>query len=316
MEVYRGLENVPRQTVAGCALTIGNFDGLHTGHQRLITEVKERAKLIDGPSLVMTFSPHPGHLLAPKKHPPLLTTDEKKARLIEQAGIDHLVFVNFNEELADYEPKRFVKDILIDILHPKQIIVGYDFCFGSQRKGNFETLRRMSAEYGYEVDVVGAHSRGDTIVSSSLIRKTIASGEVRAATRYLGRFYSIEGNVVGGKKVGRQLGYPTANIAAANELIPPDGVYAVLARLGDNIHQGAASIGTRPTFDDVERTIEVFLLDFDGDIYSEHLEIGFVKRIRDQITFPGPEQLIAQIEADIASIKTTLDELPPEQLNF
>jgi riboflavin kinase / FMN adenylyltransferase len=316
VEVYHGLENVPRATVGGCALTIGNFDGLHTGHQRLISEVLQRAELIDGPSLVMTFSPHPGHLLAPKKHPPLLTTDQQKARLIEQAGIEHLVFVNFNEELAEYDPKRFVREIIIDILHPRQIIVGYDFCFGRQRKGNFETLRRMSGEFDYEVDVVGAHSRGDTIVSSSLIRKTIASGEVRAATRYLGRFYSIEGDVIGGKKVGRQLGYPTANIAAANELIPPDGVYAVFSRVGDKIHQGAASIGTRPTFDDVERTIEVFLLDFDGDIYSEHLEIGFVKRIRDQITFPGPDELVGQIKADIVSIKQTLNEFPPENINF
>lgn len=290
----------------GSVVTIGNFDGVHRGHAEMFRRLASRSAQLGLPSVVVTFEPHPLVFLAPESAPPLITTFEQKAALIAEAGIDYLVVIDFTREFSLIEAESFVRDILCTGLGMRHIIIGHDYAFGRDRKGDFETLARLGAELHFTLEDLDPVGEGDMVFSSSLVRRLIVNGDVAAAATILGRYHVISGRVVHGREIGHKLGFPTANIATCNQLIPADGVYAVMVAVGDDLYQGACNIGTNPTFDGRERTIEVFLLDFDGSLYERELALCFVRRLREVRKFADAGELIQAIEHDVASTRTIL----------
>lgn len=298
----RGIERNFNNSV----LTLGNFDGLHLGHQELIRMVTRRARETGALSMVVTFRPHPLKILAPEKCPPLISTYEEKIRLFERLGIDVLVKIPFTVEFSSMMPEAFVKDILCETLGAREIFVGYNYRFGKGRKGNIDTLKKMGAELGFAVREVEQIALGDEVISSTKIRNLLKDGEVEHASRLLGRTYAITGIVVKGDGRGRGLGFPTANIVPRHSIIPSNGVYAVRLFVRDRLYDGIANIGLRPTFDKKTLTLEVNVFDFDEDIYTEDIALYFIKKIRDEKKFSGPEELIRQIRSDIETARGIL----------
>ncbi|MBI5642591.1 MAG: bifunctional riboflavin kinase/FAD synthetase [Deltaproteobacteria bacterium] len=279
-------------------LTLGNFDGLHIGHKRILEKVVGRARLFGCPSVVYTFEPHPLKVVAPEKSPPLLIDTEDKIKLIEETGIDCLIFAKFTRDFAATHPREFVKDILVGALSVKEVWVGQDFSFGRGKAGTVGYLKELGAEFGFKVFAVPAYRKGGGVISSSRIRAHIKEGEVDKAASLLGRRYNIKGKVVRGKDIGKDIGFPTANLEVTSELVPADGVYAAYAALDDKRYPAVLNIGKAPTFGGKDRCVEVHILDFKGDIYGKTLEVSFVKRLRDEIVFKSKEALVARIEKD------------------
>lgn len=288
-------------------LTLGIFDGIHLGHQKIIRRVVEKAAQIGGTSCVVTFDPHPREVLSPDTAPDLLTSAKKKARLIEQLGADAMCLIRFSKSFADTNARSFVKDFLVATLRMKVIVEGYDWRFGKGRRGDVHLLREMSQENGFEVEqLVGVEMDG-RIVSSTLIRGLVLEGELEFAKKYLGRPYSITGTVVEGSRMGRGIGFPTANMEPHHEAIPPNGIYAVWVDLNATRKPGTLNIGYRPTVSqEKRRTVEVHIMDFCRDIYDEEIEITFVEKLRDEKKFPSIEALSAQIKKDIQKARTIL----------
>lgn len=305
MRVIRGIKNFTEK-LPNPILTLGNFDGVHLGHQAIFRKVVERAHSTNGTSIAFTFEPHPLKVLAPERSPRLLNTFHAKMKLIESSGIQVVVCADFTREFAEQNPEEFAKSVLVDKIGVREVYVGYDYAFGRGREGSIASLKAMGESYGFFVGVVEAVQVNGTIVSSSLVRDLVSDGRVDEAPRYLGRFYSIEGNVVHGSSRGHTLGFPTANIHTANELIPAFGVYAVRAIVGGNMLDGAASIGVRPTFGNGPVSIEVFLFDYNGDLYGKHIEVLFIKRLRPELKFPDAESLVRQMHRDVEDAKTVL----------
>jgi riboflavin kinase/FMN adenylyltransferase len=307
MRIIRGLKGLhevfPRPVV-----TLGNFDGVHLGHQAILRRAVERARQLGGTSLAFTFEPHPLKVLAPERSPRLLNTFHGKMALFSASGIDIVVCADFTREFAEQHPADFARDVLHEKLGAVEVFVGYDYAFGKRREGGIDFLRRMGAEHGFLVNVVEAVQLDGIVVSSSAIRERIANGDVEQAAELLGRPYSIEGEVVHGAHRGRQLGFPTANIKSANELLPGLGVYAVTMLVREREFEGVASIGIRPTFDAGPLSVEVFLFDFDGDLYGSQVEIRFLKRLRGEQKFPDIEALKKQIRDDVQNAKAALSE--------
>lgn len=293
-------------TFTNSVITLGNFDGVHLGHQELIRMVIRRARQIGGTSLVVTFRPHPLKILAPEKCPPLISIYEEKIRLIEQLGIDVLVKIPFSMEFAAMSPEAFVKDILCGLLGTKEIFVGSNYRFGKSRAGNVAMLRELGKALGFTVQEVEQVALGGEVISSTIIRQLLRDGEVEHAARLLGRVYAVSGIVVKGDARGRGLGFPTANIVAKHAIIPADGVYAVRLHVRDRFYDGIANIGLRPTFDTKVRTIEVHVFDFDEDIYGEDISLYFIRKIREERKFSGPQELVCQIHTDIAAAREIL----------
>ncbi len=287
-------------------ITLGNFDGIHLGHQELIRMVIRRARETGGTSLVVTFRPHPLKILAPEKCPPLISIYEEKIRLIEALGVDALVKIPFTMDFAAMSPEAFVKDILCDLLGAKEIFVGFNYRFGKGRAGNIEMLRELGNRHGFTVREVEQVSLRGEVISSTAIRQLLKDGEVEHAARLLGRVYAVTGIVVKGDGRGRGLGFPTANIAAKHAIIPSDGVYAVQLNVRDHFHDGIANIGLRPTFNKNIRAIEVHVFDFDEDLYGEDISLYFIRKIREEKKFKGPDELVRQITKDIASAREIL----------
>jgi len=287
-------------------ITLGNFDGLHLGHQALIRMIIARARETGAASLVVTFRPHPLKILAPEKCPPLISIYEEKIRLFENLGIDVLVKIPFTLDFASMAPEDFVKDILCGLLGAKEIFVGSNYRFGKGRQGNVGTLREFGRKYGFTVNEVQQVALMGEVISSTKIRDLLKEGEVEHASRLLGRDYAINGIVVKGDGRGRGLGFPTANIAPRHTIIPADGVYAVRLFVRDRSYEGIANIGSRPTFNKQGRTIEVNIFNFDEDIYGEDISLYFIKRIRAEKKFESAEALILQINADITEAKAAL----------
>jgi riboflavin kinase/FMN adenylyltransferase len=306
MKLIDGIENLTER-YSYPVLTIGNFDGVHLGHQAIFQMLVERAKKKNGTSIVFTFEPHPLRVIAPERAPKLLTTFKDKVNLIRTAGIDVVICANFNNEFARLQAEDFVKDVLSEAIGIKEIFVGSNYQFGRGRKGTPELLRELSRKYEFEVVIIQEIKLNNITISSSKIRTLIAKGRVEEAAVFLGRHYSVEGMVIEGAKRGKRLlNIPTANIAAFNELLPKDGVYAVTVDLNGEIYGGAVNIGCKPTFEDKKFSFEVHIIDFDGKLIGKTLRINFIKRIRDEIKFSNIEDLAAQMRKDIENIRQIL----------
>ena len=291
-------------------ITLGNFDGLHLGHQELIKMVIKRAKEKGAVSLVVTFRPHPLKILAPAKCPPLISIYEEKIKLFEKMGIDVLVKIPFTVDFSSMAPEDFVKDVLCGLLGAKEIFVGYNYRFGRGREGNVQTLKRLGEKFGFTVREVQQVSLNGEVISSSKIRHLLKDGEVEHASKLLGRTYAITGIVVKGDGRGKGLGFPTANIVPKHSIIPANGVYAARLYVRDRLYDGIANIGMRPTFNKENLTIEVHVFEFNEDIYNEEVSLYFIKKIREEKKFKGADELIHQIDSDIKTAKEILSGHP------
>ena len=284
-------------------ITIGNFDGVHIGHQALFHIVIEKANKLGGTSIAMTFEPHPNRVLKTNNHPPLITIYEQKVELIAASGIDVLICVPFTRQFASVSAKDFVEDILVSQIGMQAIVVGNDYTFGKNREGNLDLLTTYATHLGFEVVVVDWINTSNTLpdrISSSKIRELIMAGEIEAAQRLLGRHYQVRGTVVTGRdRGGKLLGFPTANINLSDELCPKTGVYAVTIEHHNKHYQGVANIGYSPTFDDQVFTAEVHILNFNDNIYGQKIRVNFIKRIRDEIKFTNISELSEQIKKDV-----------------
>ena len=303
MKVFNRLDQII-EPIKGAVITIGNFDGVHIGHQALFHEVIEKAEAIDGTSVAMTFEPHPLRVLKQNNHPPLITLYEQKAELIERSGIDVLICVPFTLEFAALSAEQFVRDLLVQKIGIKAIVVGEDYSFGKNREGNIDLLNSFGIKYGFEVIVAGWIKSARALaerISSTKIRELVTDGRMEQAEKMLGRNYQIRGKVVTGRdRGGKLLGIPTANLNLNDELCPKTGIYAVTVECKGNQHQGVANIGYSPTFEDHVFTVEVHILDFSDNLYGTNIRINFIKRIRDEIKFSNISELIEQIKLDIA----------------
>jgi len=291
----------------GVVLTLGNFDGIHLGHQEILKRVVARAGKFGTASLVFTFQEHPLKLLAAEKAPPLLTSLEEKFSLLEGLGIGVVVCIPFTREIASTPAEQFIQDIIYALLRPRWIVVGHDYAFGKNRSGDPALLQHKAAQYGYQLEVVGAVEAAGVTVSSSIIRRKIAQGKVREAAQLLGRPYSLRSRVIAGRQKGKEL-CRTANLAIPPKLLPACGVYAVKVRLGNEIHQGVANIGYQPTYGQNELQMEVHLLDFSADLYGHKLEVAFIAKLREEQKFPNPLALKKQIDQDIRRARQILAE--------
>ena len=280
-------------------LALGNFDGLHRGHIKILERVKRRAAERGATSLVMTFDPHPPRVVRPDKAPPLLMTKAQKLEAIATAGVQGAAIVRFTPELSNWEPETFVRSVLVDWLRVAEVWVGANFLFGHDRSGNFSMLRVLGARYGFKAEKIDPVRYKDFVVSSTRIRRLVSEGRVDEAGALLGHHYFLDGTIVRGDQRGRTIGFPTANLCTDNELLPPHGVYATTARIAGIVHPSVTNIGTRPTVDTSGRTVvETHVFDFDRDLYGQTVRISFVQRLRDERAFASLDELRAQIEAD------------------
>jgi riboflavin kinase/FMN adenylyltransferase len=299
MKIYHSPDDFTRLPLA--VVTSGTFDGVHLGHRKILDRVKEVAQRNGGETVVITFWPHPRLVLKPEDQTlKLLNTFEEKAELLKEQGIQHLVRIPFTKEFSQYSSMEFVQRILIDAIGTRKLVIGYDHHFGKNREGTFELLRANAPALGFDVEEIPAQDIDHVTVSSSKIRRALESGDVTTARHFLGRSYSITGLVVKGDKLGRVMGYPTANISIEShfKLIPADGIYAVRVLHGERWHGGMLYIGNRPTVNGLKRAIEVNIFDFDSDIYGETLTVTFERLLRTDSKFRDLEALKQQLHLD------------------
>lgn len=313
MQVHRDLGQLPDFYRA--VITIGTFDGVHTGHQFILQQLEVAAAASGGEKVIITFDPHPREVLRPSDKPiHILTTLPEKIALLERCGIDHLVVVPFTPAFAAMSASDYIADFLVAKFHPHTIIIGYDHRFGHNREGGLPLLEQEQARYGYELIEIPQQVVHDLTVSSTKIRSNIEAGEITLANELLGYPYFISGTVMHGDKMGRQLGYPTANMQLpdARKLIPREGIYAIRVQLPeeDTWRPGVMSIGTRPTFNGSDLRLEAHLFDFKGDLYDKMIKVQFIDYLRGNQKFDGVDALIAQMDKDSARAKEILAALP------
>ena len=317
MELVRGLHNIKARH-KGCVLTIGNFDGVHFGHQAVLSRLVEKAKKMDLPSAVMIFEPQPREFFTPSTAPARLSRWRDKYTELQKLGIDRLICVSFNRHLAAYSARDFIELLLVNKLAVKHLVVGDDFRFGLSRGGNFATLKAAGSEHGFDVvsmDTYRQAAVSDNRVSSTLVRQALKNSDFKLASSLLGREFSISGRVVYGRQLGRTLGVPTANILLKRFNSPLQGVFLVeafvleLGGMTSRALQGVANIGTRPTVEHLpqEMQLEVHLFDFSGSLYHKHLHVVIKRKLRDEIKFDSLDALKQQINLDIALAKSDLD---------
>ena len=306
MKIFEEIETITGD-FRGAFVTIGNFDGVHLSHQHICRKLAAEAKKSGQKSLVITFDPHPKMILHPNIRPfYLITTKSEKIALLEGCGVDATVIIPFDLNYSKITAEEFVRDFLWKKLAITKIIIGHDYVFGQARQGNDAFLKAQGRKLGFSVEVIKAFKIDQQIVSSTLIRNCILSGDIPGATGLLGRFYNVAGTVVSGAGRGTGLGYPTANIEPEKELLPPSGIYAAFVVVDGNRYMGALNIGAKPTFEDYTSTLEVFLLDYEGDLRGKKLNVLFVEKLRDIVKFDGPESLKRQIAADVEKTKEIL----------
>lgn len=305
MIVVTRVEDI-HEALSGVCLTIGNFDGVHMGHAKLLQRVRDRAAAASLVSVALTFDPHPRRVLLGNAAPPAITSTQHKLECIEAAGIQVAVVLPFTRELAAREPEDFVREVLVEGLLLKQLVIGYDYAFGKGRKGNFEMLSALGQKHGFGVERLDPVIINGAVVSSTRIRDMVQAGKVWDARPLLGRFHQVRGIVVHGQKRGRKLGFPTANLALRDELVPLTGVYAVWVEVEGTIRPGVANIGKNPTFGEFEMSVEAHILDYKGKIYDQPIRVHFVQRIRSEKKFSGPEELIVRIREDIGLARMIL----------
>ncbi len=307
MKVYRGLDSIDKPFNEP-VVTIGNFDGVHLGHQKIFRKVIE-SKRPSSESIVITFHPHPLRVLAPERGLKLLTPLDEKIRLIGAIGIDVMILIDFNKDFSRLPAEVFIKDILIDRVGTKHLIVGHNYRFGKDKEGDTRLLRKKAKQYGYAFTVVRSLKINGQTVSSSRIRQLLSWGRVCEASFLLGRAYSISGRVIKGAGRGEKiLNTPTANLLTENEIVPREGVYAVKVLLDGRLYNGVANIGKNPTFGGTMPSYEVHLFDFKGNLIGKDIRVYFVDRIRAERKFPDPEALKAQIQKDIETALFILNE--------
>jgi riboflavin kinase/FMN adenylyltransferase len=299
MDVIRGSENISAG-LQGAVVTIGNFDGVHLGHQYIFRHLIAEAHRERRPAVVISFDPHPKMILHPERRPfYLITSLEEKIRHLSNLGIDALILIPFSLDYARTTAEEFILGFLWERLRIRKILIGQDYTFGRGKEGNEAFLTASGGRLGFEVQVLSAFS-------STRIRNALLAGEVRYAASLLGRPYNLAGEVISGSHRGVSLGFPTANIRPDKELVPPSGVYAVHVILEGNRHRGVLNIGFNPTFADRKLSIEVHIFDFNENIYGKHLDVLFIERLRDEIRFASPGELVAQIDRDIARVREIL----------
>jgi riboflavin kinase / FMN adenylyltransferase len=301
--------DAPRPKWTYPVVGLGNFDGVHRGHRRLLDEVRRHAEERTGTAVAMIFDPHPPKVLRPEKAPPLLMTLEQKLSAFEQAGMAAVAVVRFTKELSRWEPETFVETVLIDWLRASEVWVGANFLFGRDRSGTFTLLRAIGQDRGFKVDKIEPVFYKDFVVSSTRIRHLVGEGRVDEAGALLGHHYAIDGEVVRGDGRGRELGFPTANLVSANELLPAYGIYASIATLGGLSHQAVTSVGVRPTIGDGRLTVETHLLDGTHDLYGARMRLSFVRWLREEMKFDGLGALRDQIARDAADARELFERM-------
>lgn len=300
MEVLKGINEL-KTPLARAHVTIGNFDGLHMGHRQIVKGAVDEARRDGGASVVFTFRPHPRAALKPGEPPELLTTYDEKLALLAEMGLDYVIEQPFGREFSTYSPEQFFGEVLLQRLSAVSLHVGYDFGFGKGRAGNLEVLRRFCEEHGVKLVVTQPFKAGGIVCSSSKVRELLRAGDVSTAAVLLGRPFFYRGLVVKGDGRGRKIGFPTANIAAGEKILIAKGVYVTESVLGGNAMRSVTNVGSRPTFTEGGGVaIETHVLGFTKDIYGETLEVRFLKRLRDEMKFPGVDALVAQIRKDAA----------------
>lgn len=310
MKVYTDIEQF--KGVKFPVVTSGTFDGVHLGHRQIINRLKEIAKVAGGETVLLTFYPHPRMVLFPDDNElKLLNSQEEKVKLLEKLGIDHLIIYPFTKEFSRLTSVKFIRDILVNKIHTKKLVIGYNHHFGRNREGSFENLKESGPVYGFEVEEIPAQDIDHVEISSTKIRKALQGGDIRTANLFLDYPYAFTGRVVKGKQLGRTLGYPTANLEIADKykLIPANGIYVVQVDYNGKRYKGMMSIGLNPTTGGTTRTIEVNILDFDKDIYGENISVSFVEKIRDEEKFESLEKLKVQLGKDKQQTIQTFEKL-------
>ena len=320
MRRWRGLDATPGD-LGRTVVTIGMYDGVHRGHQVLIGAAVARARAMRRPALLLTFDPHPAEVIRPGSHPAILTSMDRKAELVAELGVDAMCVLPFTQEFMRLPPETFTHTVLVEHLHAAQVVVGQNFTYGHKAAGTVQTLAQEGRRFGFSVEGIPlaeeASDDGEITISSTYIRACVAAGDMESAARALGRPHRVDGVVVRGDRRGRDLGYPTANVETPPfTAIPADGVYAGHLVLRDaagasvSRHPAAVSVGTNPTFQGTRRTVEAFLLDFDGDLYGEHVAVEFAHRLRPMASFDGVEQLVEAMGRDVEDTRRLLA-VPP-----
>jgi riboflavin kinase / FMN adenylyltransferase len=307
MKIHSGI--APIQGLKNAVVTSGTFDGVHIGHQKILERLKQAAKEIDGETVLITYWPHPRLVLSDRTNGlRLLSTFPEKANLLEQYGIDHLVKVPFTKEFAQLSSQEYIKTILHDTVSTKKLIIGYDHRFGKNRQGGLEDLQKFAPKYGYDLEEIPRQDIDEIGVSSTRIRKALEEEDVREANQYLGRPYSLTGLVMHGNKLGRTIGFPTANIGIKEpyKLLPSNGIYAIKINYDFKIYNGMLNIGNRPTVGGTKKTIEAHIFDFNEEIYDQEITVEFIDHIRNEIKFDGLEGLKVQLQEDEIACREAL----------
>jgi riboflavin kinase/FMN adenylyltransferase len=291
----------------GTVVTVGTFDGVHLGHRRVLQEIAIRAERGGRRSLLVTFDPHPMEIVNPPAAPPLLTLAQERREFLAQCELDVAVFMAFTRELSQYPPEAFVR-LLIERFHMRELVIGHDHGFGRERAGDEALLQQLGSQFGFAVDVVDEVDREGRPVSSTLVRRAVAGGDLETATALLGRPYSLTGPVIRGATRGRHLGYPTVNVALpdARKLLPPDGVYAVWVEWSGGGAGGMMHQGPRPTFGETARSIEAHVFDVHVQLYGEQIKLSWIERLRDVVRFPDSGSLKRQLDKDLAAARAAL----------
>jgi riboflavin kinase/FMN adenylyltransferase len=307
MQLVYEIENY-KPTIQKLYLALGNFDGVHRGHQSLIKGAVERKNESDGISAAFIFEPHPAQLLTPDRMPLLLSTPQRKAWLLENMGLDLLIYNRFTHDIASLSPEQFVRRFLLEQLHVKEVFVGFNFSFGFKGLGTPETLKQLGEQYNFAVHIIEPVTAEGELVSSSAIRQALEEGKISQAARMLGYDPILDGIVVEGEHRGRQLGFPTANVGVEiNYNIPAKGVYVARAEINDKKYGAVVNIGSKPTFhEEYPVSVEAHLLDFAGDIYGQPISLSFIEKIRDEKRFAGLDELVAQIKKDAQTARDIL----------
>ncbi|WP_316821706.1 bifunctional riboflavin kinase/FAD synthetase [Pedobacter gandavensis] len=299
MKTYHHLSEFKK--LDNAVATIGTFDGVHFGHQKIIKRLCELAKSTGGESVILTFFPHPRMIIDPENQDlKLINTIDEKIKILSELGVDHLIITPFTRDFSNLSPTDYIKNILVDTIGIKQLIVGYDHRFGKDRKGGMQELEMLSKQFDYKIEEIAEQDVDDVGVSSTKIRKALLNGEVALAANYLGYNFSIHGRVIKGDKIGRTIGFPTANIFLEEtyKLIPSDGIYAVTIDMGTESYKGMAYIGQRPTINGMTRNIEVNIFDFNKEIYGQYITMTFLEFLRHDVKFTGLETLKTQLHQD------------------
>jgi riboflavin kinase / FMN adenylyltransferase len=307
MKVYNHIDEFT--AVKNAVVTIGTFDGVHIGHRKIISGIKEIADSIGGETVILTFFPHPRMILQPEDESlKLITTIAEKAELMEELGVDHLIITPFSRDFSNQTAESYIRDVLVNKIGTKKIVIGYDHRFGKDRQGGLEDLQRLGPVYGFDVVEIPEQDINEVAISSTRIRNALLNGEIELANSFLGYPFFITGTVIRGDQIGRQLGYPTANIVVEEKykLIPADGIFAVTVTVAGNQYKGMAYIGSRPTVNGLTRNIEVNIFDFDQDIYNQAIRMEFLHYVRGDIKFASLDELKVQLAKDKEDVKALL----------